>query len=336
MLEDPSSSDNAQSFAKKKERSNRMVLRLDDGNVADDALYGEVISITGRDIIVEYEDTSGAIKRKKCIITGKVISKNQYSNLVAAGDNVYFSNEGKILKIDVRASKLSRKDPSNRNREQIIAANCDTLVIFASIVSPYINFRLIDRYIIAAKLGHLEPIICINKIDLIERKIIKEIRADYERVGIKTFVISVLEEYGLKSVFKELKKRKSVISGPSGVGKSSFINKLFGEELQMVSEINERTDKGTHTTTFSVKYSLGSNFWIIDTPGIREFDLWDISKEELPVMFPDFLGYYQKCKYTSCTHTHEPQCAVRDALDDGEITEERYSNYLSIFETLED
>jgi len=356
----------------RKSRSGNLILRKAVGEIPENAVRGEVSSIIGKNVIVEIVgaglapahnsrdamycvSTTGQpqglplqnnkIEEVNCVPTGTIISKNRHSNLIAAGDVVYFLHNNstknnfslsKIIKIEDRVTKFSRVEPANRNKEQIIAANIDTVLIFVSTFEPMLNTRFIDRYLVAAKLSKIEPIICINKIELAEEKMITEILSDYKKLGIKIFYISALEGTNIETVKSEIAKRKTVISGPSGAGKSTFLNKLLGYEAQTVSEISERTNKGTHTTSFSKRYRLPKGGTVIDTPGLREFGIWDLSKFELGVIFPDFLDYYLNCKFTSCTHTHEPDCAVITAVEQGLISEERYLSYLNIYDTLED
>lgn len=323
----------------RKSKSRDTILRKTKGNIPKNAVKGEVVSIIGNNVIVEIKKND-TIEEISCVPTGTIISKSRYSNLIAAGDVVYIiynkNSLSKIIKIEDRKTKFSRVDPSNRNKEQIIAANIDTVLIFVSTLEPTINTRFIDRYIITAKLNNIEPIICVNKIELVNKRTFTKILTSYKKLGIKIFYISALEEININTVKSKIITKKTVITGPSGVGKSTFLNKILGYEAQAVSEISERTNKGTHTTSFSKRYKLSENGFIIDTPGLREFGIWDLSKCELGVIFPDFLNYYLNCKFTSCTHTHEPDCAVIKAVEEGLIEEERYISYLNMYDTLEE
>ena len=322
----------------RKSRSENLILRSEEGAIPNDAKYGEVVSIVGKDVLVEAE-IDGKILEVHCVQTGTIISKSKHSNLVSAGDFVYFIYDSnalsKIIKVADRTTKFSRVSPSNRNREQIIAANIDTVVIFVSALEPTLNTRFIDRYLVTAKLNNITPIICVNKIDLCKRNSIAKLMLPYKKLGIEIHLISVLKNTGISALKKKILNKKSVISGVSGAGKSSFLNNILGYKAQAVREINERTNKGTHTTSFSKRYRLSNKGWIIDTPGLREFGIWDLSKDEIGVIFPDFADYFLRCKYTSCTHTHEPDCAVIKAVDIGEIDLERYNSYLNIYDSLE-
>lgn len=325
-------------IAIRKSRSEELVLRTEEGTIPSDAIKGEVISIVGKDVIVEAK-INNTLTEVHCVQTGTIISKSKHSNLIAAGDVVYFIYQkcglSKIIKVAERTTKLSRISPSNRNREQIIAANINTLLIFSSTFEPTINIRFIDRYLVAAKISNITPIICVNKIDLCPKKEISKIMLPYKKLGIEIHYISALNGDGIDKLKKKIANKRSVISGYSGTGKSTFMNNLLGYKAQIVKEISERTNKGTHTTSFSKRYKLSPKGWIIDTPGVREFGIWDVNKEEIGVLFPDFFAYYLRCKYTSCTHIHEPDCAVISAVSTGNIDAERYNSYLNIYDSLE-
>jgi ribosome biogenesis GTPase len=330
----------------RKSRSRNLILRRSEGTIPENAIRGEVVSIVGNQVVVET-----GTEQINCVPTGTIISSNKHSNLIATGDIVFFispediinNNLSKIVKIEDRITKFSRVDPANTNREQIIAANIDTLLIFVSTYEPILNTRFIDRYLVTAYLSNITPIICVNKIELAKKPLLYKMLAPYKKMGYSIHYISALEGEGIESIKKKLLNRRSVISGPSGAGKSTFLNKILGYSAQAISEISERTNKGTHTTSFSKLYRLESEKatrkkqkgYLIDTPGLREFGIWDLSKSELGVVFPDFLEYYPKCRYTSCTHTHEPECSVIDAVEQGLIEEERYLSYLNIYDTLE-
>ncbi|MCL2040276.1 MAG: ribosome small subunit-dependent GTPase A [Bacteroidetes bacterium] len=326
-------------IAIRKSRSNELVLISNKNSVSRGAIRGKVVSIVGKYVMVEAK-INGALEDVRCVQTGTIISKSKHSNLIAAGDEVYFdySNSGlsKVVKVCDRVSKFSRISPSNRHKEQVIAANLDTLIIFASVFEPMLNTRLIDRYLVAARLNKIVPLICINKIDLCSVAELSGLMSVYKKLGIEVHFISSL--YGgaeLDKLKAKIINKKSVISGNSGSGKSTFMNALLGYKAQIVKEISDRTNKGIHTTSFSRLYKLSRKGWIIDTPGLREFGIWDLDKEEIGVIFPDFNDYYLHCKYTSCTHTHEPSCAVINAVEDGTIDAERYNSYLNIYESLE-
>jgi ribosome biogenesis GTPase len=209
-----------------------------------------------------------------------------------------------------------------------------------SAADPFYNRRLIDRYLIAIELGNLEPIICINKIDLMDEDFVREDLTVYsEMLGIPVLLVSATKKKNLRALKTLLSGKKTVFSGPSGVGKSTLVNMLVGDEVQSVTEVSAKTQKGLHTTTFSVIFPLPEaqfpdGGYILDTPGIREFGMWNVDAEDIPFYFHDFDDYRLECRFTPCTHTHEPHCAVKAAVEAGEIDPERYESYCLILESM--
>ncbi len=324
----------AKQVAIRKTRANRLTLIKKTGVVPEEAILGKVCSIVGNKVVVETSNK----EQYECVLTGTIISKNSsLANIVATGDEVWFlmqeNSLGSIIKIEDRKNFFSRQDPSNKNKEQILAANIDNVIIFFSADEPLFNPKLVDRFLIAATLGEVNPIICVNKIDLIDdNSPIYDYLEIYKENGIETFRISVLENQGVDAIKNRLSGAENLITGPSGVGKSTFLNMVLGYEAQVVREISQRTNKGTHTTSFSRRYVLDKTTTIIDTPGLREFGLWDMPYDKIYLFFPDMLKYINKCRFTSCTHTHEPNCAVKEAVENGELVWERYESYISLLE----
>lgn len=327
----------------RKSKSLKRTLVKKSGSLTFDALHGEIISTVGSVYFVRAD-----AKIYSCVIGGTLISEYESATLAATGDEVWFTldemqeasihQKGIIKKIGKRWTKLSRRVPGKYELEQILAANADQLVILMSAVNPIYNKRLIDRFQIAAELGDLKVIICINKIDLLDSDEIEFIKQDlkfYEDLGDEIIFISAQDNLNITKLTESyLKGKTSIFSGPSGVGKSTLVNKILGEKIQAVNEISDFNFKGKHTTSFTKMFELQQGGRIIDTPGIREFGLWDISREELPLFFKDFKEFYLDCKYNACTHTHEPDCAVLKALEEGKIEYERYESYINIFSTL--
>lgn len=307
---------------------------------------GRVIVQEGRSYLVEsIDDPSRSLAQ--CVISGTVSTENLDSTILVVGDYVSFKRDGssisadldsgKILNIEKRESFLSRKDLI-KPQEDIIAANIEKLIIFCSAAEPFYNTRLIDRYIIAAEIGSLEPVICVNKMDLVDSQEaeVKEDLDVYRKLGIKLFFISALNKSNFEPFFNYISKSSSVLSGPSGCGKSTLINSVFGKELQKINEISEKWNKGTHTTSSIKLFKFQQGGEIIDTPGIREFAIWGLIPSELHLYFHEFDDYSPQCRYVRCTHIHEPDCAVLKALEDGQISYRRYESYLNIYSTIED
>lgn len=305
-----------------------------------------VIASFGKSFIVEPIELSITSLNELiiCQTKGTLITESDSNYLIAVGDIVEVQKNkketqeyktGKIISVQKRTSTLSRTAIGSPN-EHVFASNVDKLLIIMAATEPAYNKKLIDRFIIAAEQGSVEPIICINKIDLFDSELMNEDLEIYIKLGIRLFFISCARNSGISELKKLLENSSTVLSGPSGVGKSTLINKLLGEEIQPVNIISERTLKGKHTTSSVKLFHLDNGGIVIDTPGIREFALWNVFREELPFYFHDFDDYYRDCKYLPCTHIHEPDCKVKKAVEDGLIDQDRYESYLNIFDTIED
>lgn len=250
---------------------------------------------------------------------------------------------GVINKIERRKNHLSRKLPKVRGAsyrgerlEQVIAANVDNVVIVSSIHSPDFNNRVLDRFLVAAESSHLNTIIVLNKIDLDKSGIANNWKKLYEEIGYKIILTSAETNMGLESLKKEISGNRNLFWGHSGVGKSSILNKMFPKLNLRISEVSQYSSKGTHTTVTSVMIKVEENTFIIDTPGLREIDPYGIRKSDLGHYFVEFVEYINSCKFSTCTHNHEPGCAVLESLEKGLISEERYDSYLRILDTIED
>ncbi|HRP02901.1 MAG TPA: ribosome small subunit-dependent GTPase A [Candidatus Kapabacteria bacterium] len=306
-------------------------------------LRGRVISIIGKSVIVELEDNQQTIYT--CVVSGRINSPHKKSTLICVGDYVRFMEDeandsqlsGRIVEVEERLKKFSRRTPGKSYGEHVIASNIDYVIFFFSVFDPEYNKRLIDRMLIGAEIGLVKPILCINKIDLAEGT--KEIKVDlkaYTDLGIPIFLISVEGKKGIKKLTDYILNSTTLVFGPSGVGKSSFINLLLKDEVQKVNEISEKTGKGLHTTSFVKLLHYKQNTIIIDSPGIREFGLWDMDRQNLSFHFHDFDKFYLDCKFLPCTHIHEPSCAVKQAVEQGLVDYDRYQSYINIFDTIDD
>jgi ribosome biogenesis GTPase len=221
--------------------------------------------------------------------------------------------------------------------EQVIAANVDLLLCIAG--ADRTNFRrtVIDRYIVAALLGNVTPVVILNKMDTVEGEIdelLREEMAIYEELGYHTIFTSTVTGEGIDELCSVIAGKTSVLVGQSGVGKSTITNVILGREERRTGEVREKDRRGMHTTIGSAMLPLPDGGYLIDTPGLREFGIWDLEPEELDGYFVEFLDYLQKCKFLPCTHTHEPGCAVIAAVEAGQIDPGRYASYLNIFESL--
>lgn len=273
-----------------------------------------------------------------CTLRGRLKQFNLSTGTpVAVGDfvNIDISGTPGIEEILPRKTKLSRFSDHSFQKEKIIASNIDQVIITASADEPMLNLGLIDRYICTAHIAEIEPVICINKIDLLsDISVLTEAMKYYSEQNIKIVYVSCILNMGFEKLHTVLKNKTSVFSGHSGVGKSSIINILKPELNLKVAEISFVHNKGVHTTTGSkmIQWDFGGNF--IDTPGIKTFGLHRKSKEFIPKVFPGFHTYAVDCKYVDCTHTHEKDCRILEQLESGEIPEERYESYLRILDSL--
>jgi len=251
---------------------------------------------------------------------------------LAVGDWVQIDSLGNIRRVLPRASTLSRPDPLNPRQERVVAANVDIVVIVAAMRSPVLRPGLIDRYLIAIEKGGSEVILCLTKIDKVESPAEFEVLEPYRNLGIRIFPVSNKTGEGVEELLSALAGKLAVLVGHSGVGKSSLMNAFAPESNVATGEISKLYQKGRHTTTSSTMYRLARGIRIIDTPGVREFGLWDCTAGEVERNFHDFDAYRSACQFQDCSHTHEPVCGVKDALRRGEIPEARYAAYLRIRE----
>ena len=292
-------------------------------------LRGRVISVYGAECEVESEDH----KSYKCVIRGLLRRIARESRTaVTVGDRVLFSitgeDEGRIERVDPRHGSLARK---YRGREHLMVTNVDQLLLVVSVAQPYLKIQLIDRFLASAEQGELPARICLNKTDLVDPESLAPVDDLYRQLGYDVIMTSALTGEGIEILRQSLKERATVLSGQSGVGKSSLLNALQpGLELR-VRSVAEDNQKGRHTTTTARLIRMDFGGWVVDTPGIRQFALWDVIPEELEAFFIEFPTYVENCKYPACSHTHESHCAVKEAVENGHISPSRYESYWSIF-----
>ncbi|NBO23625.1 MAG: ribosome small subunit-dependent GTPase A [Chlamydiae bacterium] len=297
---------------------------------------GRVISIESEGAILFEEQTQTYFQ---AAVKGSLkYETSQEKNLLTIGDFVYFeklpSLQGHIVEVLERQSTLYRADNFSRRKMHLIAANIDQVLITVSCVHPALKTALIDRYIIAAIRGNMQPIVLITKIDLVEKDesikaIIDEVITTYQNLGYTTIGISTVTLQGIDQLKEVMKGKSSVFSGQSGVGKTSLINLLTGHDFK-TQEIIEKTMKGSHTTTKAHLVPLTCSGFCIDTPGIRSFGMWDLKKEEIQQYFKEIEEQKKKCKFSNCTHINEPGCAVMKAVEKGKIAFFRYESYLAL------
>jgi ribosome biogenesis GTPase / thiamine phosphate phosphatase len=305
---------------------------------------GVVIEVTGASYIVSDDD--GRLFRSRTIAGTK--TDNQDSSLVAVGDRVVLKETGSgngmsealITNVLKRRSVLERKRDIRRNRSkekvQVIAANIDLLVVVVSAFEPPLSTRLIDRYLVFAESEKLDAIIVVNKMDLEDTGETADFMELYDTLGYRVIFTTSRQPESITLLREALSGKISAFSGHSGVGKSTLINMLTGKERLKTGETSMKSGKGVHTTSSAVMERLPDGGYVIDTPGIREFDLSGITKENLRFYFREFSRPMDDCAFSSCTHTVEPGCGVRKAVEAGYIDSSRYESYLLIFESLDD
>ena len=249
---------------------------------------------------------------------------------VAIGDWVEIDAAGAIRQTLPRRTTLSRPDPLNFRNERVIAANVDIVVVVAAMRAPVLRPGLIDRYLLAIEKGGADVAICLTKVDLVQSDAEFSLLEPYERLGLPMIRVSNKTGEGVGALLDLLAGKLAVLVGHSGVGKSALMNAMAPEANAVTGEISRLYQKGRHTTTSSTMYRLARGIRVIDTPGVREFGLWDIAAAEAERMFHDFDAYRGACQFGDCSHTHEPVCGVRDGLESGAVPQERYAAYLRI------
>jgi ribosome biogenesis GTPase len=296
---------------------------------ASSCLAGRILSVHRLESVVETDDG----RRFRCAVRRLLRTlATDHRNIVAAGDRVWIrpslGDQGFIERVEPRHGLLTR---GSRGREHIIVANVDQVVIVVSLVEPELKPHLIDRYLVSAEQGGIAPIICLNKADLVDPAAYQPIIGLYSQLGIPTLLTSATTGIGIERLRQRLPGRQTVFSGQSGVGKSSLLNAIqpgLGLAVREVSDVNQ---KGKHTTTSAQLIRLDVGGWVVDTPGIRQFELWDIIPEEVEGFFPEFRPFVPLCAFPDCTHTHEERCAVKDAVARRLINDRRYTSYLGLF-----
>ncbi|REJ65302.1 MAG: ribosome small subunit-dependent GTPase A [Planctomycetota bacterium] len=260
----------------------------------------------------------------------KTLSTDQ-RHVVAAGDRVLFRpehDEGIIERVEPRRGVLSR---TSRGRQHIIVTNVDQILIVASAAEPDLKPHLIDRYLLTAEKAGIEPVICINKVDLVDLATLQPVIGVFAQLGYFVLPVSAQTGFNIDRLRARLLNRETVLTGQSGVGKSSLLNAVDPEFDLRTSQVSRQTDKGRHTTTTATLLPLPMGGYVVDTPGIRQFQLWDVIPEEVAGFFRDLRPLVSHCRFPDCTHTHESDCAVRDAVGDGRIDLRRYESYCQLF-----
>ncbi|MFW5921408.1 MAG: ribosome small subunit-dependent GTPase A [Polyangiales bacterium] len=271
----------------------------------------------------------------RCRLRGRLKkSRKRRSDIAVIGDEVeitvFEDGEGALEEVLPRRTKLSRRHPGpgGQHREDVLVANLDQVLCVFAFGVPAFRPRLLDRLLVVAEHNGIGPVVVANKVDLLEEEAHREPFRVYERIGYPVVYASATEGTNIDTLRERLRDRISAFAGPSGAGKSHLINAIEpGLELD-VGEVSEAVHKGRHTTRVASLHPLSAGGWVADTPGIRELGTWQIPPEELGACFVEFRPYLGQCAFNDCLHHREPDCAVRAAVDRGNITESRYDSYL--------
>ncbi len=304
--------------------------------------HGFVIRIKGSDYYV----VSGG-EEVRCSLRGRFrIVDSPEAVLPVVGDNVKYRREenrdsggptGLILTLLPRKSIFARGGPVGKKRYQVLGANLDFVFLVFAVREPTFNSRLLDRMLVAAGCGSMEPVICVNKMDLAASPdCIGYEMAPYGSMGYDVIFCSALSGQGLDRLRSTMAGKKSIMVGPSGAGKTSIIAALEPGTRLRIRDVSSRTGKGKHTTTHFELHPIRGGGYLGDSPGVREFGIWGVSRQTLGDYFIDFKPLVEHCRFAGCTHSHEPGCEVKNAVEDGSILRRRYESYLRILETLPD
>lgn len=296
---------------------------------------GIVIRTTGSHYTVRGKDNS----KYECRIKGSFRIKGiKSTNPIAVGDIVDFelpspTSEGVIKNIHDRKNYLVRRSVNLSKRSHVIAANVDQAFLIATICLPRTSTGFIDRFLVTTEAHHIPTTIIFNKIDIYDTELqtyANEIKNIYEKIGYRCVEVSALRGDNIELLRDLMKDKITLLSGHSGVGKSALVNTLDNNLNLKTGNISETHLKGKHTTTFAEMFPLNFGGNIIDTPGIKEFGMFDFTPEEIGLYYPEMKKLLNECQFYNCTHEHEPKCAIKKAVEEGEISMERYTNYLNI------
>ena len=298
---------------------------------------GIVFRHTGSHYMVKCDNRNILID---CVVRGKLrLKASTTTNPIAVGDRVEVElqneKEGIITAIAPRKNYIIRKATNLSREAHVIAANVECAYLITTIAYPANRLEFIDRFLITCEAYKVPAKLIVNKVDLYneeEKAALQHFKGIYESAGYEIIEVSAKTGFNINLLREDLNNKLCLFSGSSGVGKSSLINALDPSLALRVGDISSYHLKGMHTTTFYEAFELSTGGYVIDTPGIKGFGLVDVDKEEIYHFFPEIFKFADDCKFQPCTHTHEPQCAVLDAVERGAISPERYESYLKIFE----
>jgi ribosome biogenesis GTPase len=290
---------------------------------------GVVLSVHGLNCVVEAEDGATFQCAVRRIL--KTLATDD-RHVVIAGDNVMFrpvnAREGFIERVEPRRGVISR---TSRGRQHVLAANVDQMLIVNSAAEPHLKPNLIDRLLLCAEREKITPIICLTKIDLVEPHELQPLIGVYARMGYEVLPLSVRVDLNIDALKRTVVGRRNVVVGQSGVGKSSLLNAIEPGLNLRIGAVSTENQKGKHTTTVAKLVKLSAGGYVVDTPGIRSLELWDVIPEEVCGFYRDLRPFVNHCRFPDCTHQHEANCAVKDAVADGRLDARRYESYLQLF-----
>lgn len=306
-------------------------------------MKGLVYKSTGSWYVVK--DESGRLYNARVKGKFKIDDDITSTNPVTVGDEIEIemedSGDGSVIitQIHNRKNYINRQSPANKYQHHIIAANIDQALLICTLKEPRTSQGFIDRFLVAAEAYHIPAILLFNKSDIYRKKETEKFedwKEMYEAIGYKVLLASIEKKEGLEDIQEIIQHKTTLISGHSGVGKSSFINFLIPSFALKTQEVSGWSGKGMHTTTFAEMFDIPGGGRIIDTPGIREFGIVDISRQELSHYFPEMREMINDCQFNNCLHMNEPGCAVKAAVEEGRIHVDRYVSYCTILESIND
>ncbi|MCC6721781.1 MAG: ribosome small subunit-dependent GTPase A [Bacteroidia bacterium] len=304
-------------------------------------MKGRVIKSTGSWYTVLGDDNT----EYNCRTKGKLrLADSKLTNPIAVGDIVFFEkedkkdNDGIITSIEPRTNYLIRKSNKLSSRYHIIASNIECVLLVVTLVKPRTTTVFIDRILLCAEAYHIPVVIIINKSDLYNNEQLQdlnELKNIYQNIGYKVLAISALDEKDILKIGKTIKNKISLITGHSGVGKSTILNKLNVKLLLKTQALSKYHQRGMHSTTYAQMHKIDENTYIIDTPGIKDFGVIEFENENISLYFKDISKYAVLCKFNNCTHVFEPDCKVIEAVEKNKLSNSRYESYLNIVKSID-